>query len=245
MHVCKHQNITVMCHWNVLCLWLGWGLWSRVLIGATCIHWLLCWAVVLVGGGFEEQLRNCLSVVGRSFSLSSLGFWLRWWLALQTCFMWSCTMWTAGAWTWGGGSPWSRMPDTYCVGIVSLRAPFCFENLHFLHLSTFLTSLLSDLATSCPPWSSLCKPSFFSPYSRHSQCYPHLRSITWSPPSLIRKPQIRSLTQALLCAVHPPLLFPSLSPLFVFLVLHLRIRLKWWCTYVKQTCISRASSSDM
>lgn len=121
-------RISLWCVIEMRCLWLGWGLWSRVLIGAACVHWLLCWAVVLVGGGFEEQLCNCLSIVGRSFSLSSLGFWLRWWLALQTCFMWSCTMWTAGAWTWGGGSLWSRMADTSCVGIVSLWAPLCFND---------------------------------------------------------------------------------------------------------------------
>lgn len=163
-----------MCHWNVLCLWLGWGLWSRLLIGAACVHWLLCWAVVLVGGGLK--LCNCFSVVGRSFSLSSLGFWLRWWLALQTYFMWSCTMWTAVAWTWGGGSLWSRMADTSCVGIVSLWAPLCFNSPSFYlpHFSAlwagdFLSFLILSLQTL------LLLPMF----KTHSQ----RRSVTWSRPA--------------------------------------------------------------
>lgn len=148
---------------------------------AACVHWLLRWAVVLVGGGFEQQLCICLSfcLLWAVLLLSSLGFWLRWWLALQTCFMWSCTMWTAGAWTWGGGSLWPRMADTSCVGIVSFWAPSCFNDLLFSIYLPHLNPLLSKLVTSC----FFHKPTLFSSCPRHSHRNLHLRSITCSHPS--------------------------------------------------------------
>lgn len=200
------------------CLWLGWGL----LIGAACIHRLLCWAVVLVGGGLKEQLCNCVSVVGRSLSLSSLGFWLRWWLALLTCFMWSCTTWTAGAWTWGGGSLWSRMADTSSVGTVSLWAPLCFNS---------------------PTSSLLCFLSWLDPlFSPHVQDTLTAQPASHDHTQLDQKATVQVFNTGLMCCTPSPPL--SLS-LLVYLVLHLRIRLKWWYTCMKQMCISRASSSDM
>lgn len=158
--------------------------WLRALIAALLLlAYIGCCVglLVLVGGGFEQQLCICLSfcLLWAVLLLSSLGFWLRWWLALQTCFMWSCTMWTAGAWTWGGGSLWPRMADTSCVGIVSFWAPSCFNDLLFSIYLPHLNPLLSELVTSC----FFHKPTLFSSCPRHFHRNLHLRSITCSHPS--------------------------------------------------------------
>lgn len=165
--------------------------------------------VVVLSNSFAfVSLSVCVCLLWAVLLLSSLGFWLRWWLALQTCFMWSCTMWTVGAWTWGGGSLWSRMADTSCVGIVSFWAPSVL--MIYFSLSFYLphlNPLLSELVTSC----YFHKPSLFSPCPRHTLTATCISDLSHDHTHLDQKATVQVFnTDRVMCCTPSPPLSPSL-----------------------------------